>query len=173
MSVQIPRPRRALPARQRGATLFVALMILLLLTVLALSVAQVTGLQERMAGTYRSDAQAFQQAEAQLREVERSILNTTAPDPEVCFEEPESIPDSWLDSSAPGTTTCGTTGANGGCAIANMSLDVGSGLQSSATAGEVIEVGSVYCAVFSVTSLQFDDPAEPVSRAVIQSTFVP
>lgn len=62
-----------LPARQRGAILAVSLLLLLVMTVLALTASQTTRLQERMAGNARDTDQAFQAAEAALRAAEISL----------------------------------------------------------------------------------------------------
>ena len=58
------------PKRQAGATLFVGLMFLLLLTVLGLSASNTAIMQERMAGNVADSNVAFQEAERTLREVE-------------------------------------------------------------------------------------------------------
>ena len=54
-------------SHQRGAALFVALMFLIILTVVGLSAANVSVMQERMAGNVRETNEAFQEAEATLR----------------------------------------------------------------------------------------------------------
>lgn len=64
-----------LPTRQHGAALFVALMFLIILTVIGLSAANVGVLQERMAGNVRETNEAFQQAEATLREIEQALAD--------------------------------------------------------------------------------------------------
>lgn len=51
------------PHRQRGAVLFVGLIFLLLLTLLGVTSMQVTVLQERMAGNFRVQHQAFERTE--------------------------------------------------------------------------------------------------------------
>jgi type IV pilus assembly protein PilX len=56
--------------RQRGATLFIGLMFLLLLTILGLSSSNVSIMQERMAGNVSETNLAFQSAERTLREIE-------------------------------------------------------------------------------------------------------
>lgn len=61
------QPASASPARQGGAALYVALMILILLALLGIAGMQVAGLQERMAANYLGVNQAFQTAEADLR----------------------------------------------------------------------------------------------------------
>lgn len=59
--------------RQSGAILVVSLLLLLVMTVLALSASNSTRLQERMAGNARDLDLAFQGAEAGLRDAERAI----------------------------------------------------------------------------------------------------
>lgn len=66
-----------LPARQRGAILVISLLLLLVMTVLALTASQTTRLQERMAGNARDVDQAFQAAEAGLRAAELSLEEQT------------------------------------------------------------------------------------------------
>ncbi len=63
--------------RQQGAVLFVALMMLVLLTLLGLASMQVTTLQERMAGNYRNLNLAFQRSESRVRQQESAIKQTT------------------------------------------------------------------------------------------------
>ena len=55
------------PSRQRGAALYVALMILVLLALIGIVGMQVAGMQERMAANYLGVNQAFQAAEADVR----------------------------------------------------------------------------------------------------------
>ena len=59
--------------QQKGATLVIALLILLVLTVLGIASMQVTRLEERMAGNSRDVNLAFQGAEAGLRDAEERI----------------------------------------------------------------------------------------------------
>jgi type IV pilus assembly protein PilX len=67
---------------QRGASLVVALMFLLALTILGLVTVRSSTVQERMAGNDRDRAIAFEAAEAALRDAERDILaNLTAGSP--------------------------------------------------------------------------------------------
>jgi type IV pilus assembly protein PilX len=56
--------------RQRGAIMVVSLLLLLVMTVLALTASQTTTLQERMAGNARDSDLAFQAGEAGLRDAE-------------------------------------------------------------------------------------------------------
>lgn len=165
--------RSSLPSTyhvQRGATLFVALTILVLLTLLALSAAQVTGLQERMSGIYRADAAAFQSAEHQLRDLEREILD----DATVCDVPPDDyLPDDWFDGSVDlGDASRPYVRIEN---LNNPSSPMSGGLAISGSAKFAPDntPGGVNCLVFRVSSLQADNPDEPTSRAIIQSTFIP
>lgn len=66
-------------AAQRGATLIVALIMLLVLTVIGVAGMQDTTLQERMAGNMRDRNLAFQAAEAALRGGEKYLQSATLP----------------------------------------------------------------------------------------------
>jgi type IV pilus assembly protein PilX len=68
--------------RERGAVLFIALIMLLLLTLIGITAMQVTLLQERMAGGFRVQHQAFQQTEGTLKDQRRALndsANTSGP----------------------------------------------------------------------------------------------
>jgi type IV pilus assembly protein PilX len=60
---------------QRGVTLVIVLLLLLLVTILGLAAMRGTILQERMSGNVAARAQAFQLAEAVLREAEASLTS--------------------------------------------------------------------------------------------------
>ena len=62
--------------RQRGATLIVALVMLLLISLLAIGGMQRSVMQERMASNAHDSAISFQASEAALRQSENDILNT-------------------------------------------------------------------------------------------------
>lgn len=61
-------------ARQRGAILIVTLIMLLLMTLIALGSMIGTTLQERMAGNFRDQSQAFQASEMAQRQAEAYVL---------------------------------------------------------------------------------------------------
>ena len=69
---------RSQPRAQRGAIMVVSLLLLLVMTVLALTASQTTTLQERMAGNARDTDLAFQAAEAGLREAEVTLAALAA-----------------------------------------------------------------------------------------------
>ncbi|MCR6685338.1 PilX N-terminal domain-containing pilus assembly protein [Pseudoxanthomonas sp.] len=66
----LSRAGHAAPLRQRGAALYVALIMLILLALIGIVGMQVAGLQERMAANYLNTNLAFQAAEAGVRQRE-------------------------------------------------------------------------------------------------------
>jgi type IV pilus assembly protein PilX len=62
---------------QRGAALVVSLLLLLVMTILALSMSQTTRIQERMAGNSRDAKLAFQSAESGLRAAEEFLKDVS------------------------------------------------------------------------------------------------
>ncbi|MEM9404230.1 MAG: PilX N-terminal domain-containing pilus assembly protein [Pseudomonadota bacterium] len=69
---------RALRQKQRGAVFIVSLVILLVVTMLAISSMQSTALEERMAGNTNDRNLAFQSTESALREAEVFIESITS-----------------------------------------------------------------------------------------------
>lgn len=67
------------PHRQRGAVLVVSLLLLLVMTVLALTASQATQMQERMAGNARDLDLSFQASEGGVRSAEMRIDSVVAP----------------------------------------------------------------------------------------------
>jgi type IV pilus assembly protein PilX len=65
--------------RQQGASLVIALMFLIVLTILGLVSVRSSTLHERMAGNDRDRAVAFEAAEAALRDAEVDILTNLTP----------------------------------------------------------------------------------------------
>lgn len=63
------------PARQRGASLVVVLILLLIMTLLGLAVLRGTLLEERMSANMYDRSLAFQQTESALREAEEAVRN--------------------------------------------------------------------------------------------------
>jgi type IV pilus assembly protein PilX len=84
-------------ARQRGAALVVALLMLLVITVLGLASMQVARMEERMAGNSRDVNLAFQGAEAGLRDAEDGLRVLTAR-PTNCAAAPCSV---WTQDFLP------------------------------------------------------------------------
>lgn len=97
---------RLMPSRQHGAVLFVALIVLILLTLLGITAAQVTVLQERMSGNFRVQQLAFERAEGEMSKGRDAASNPlTAYDtisdlPKSLGPSNESPWASWLTSAA-------------------------------------------------------------------------
>ena len=73
--------KRNLPtarAHQHGSALIASLFVLIVLILLALMVMNMSLMQERMAGNVRESNQAFQGAEATMREIETRLLQVAA-----------------------------------------------------------------------------------------------
>lgn len=160
--------------QQRGAALFVALMILIVLSLLAVSAGQVTALQERMASAYWTDMRTFESSEAIVRQTERSILAAIdgAALPE--FEDPCASATQEFDPARTWTTSWTPPATGYQMVYENISRGVasrGSGNQGSNAAGQIIE-GVDTCSKFRVSVVRTDDPVSPKSRSIVQSTFV-
>lgn len=112
------------PFKQRGVTLIVGLMIVLLMGILSLAAIRGSGLQESMAGNMRDKSLAFQAAESALREGEGVIMaqgvlpafdgtngrHSVLPlaDSPVKFSEAD-----WVDPDLVKTTSLNMVGAGG------------------------------------------------------------
>jgi len=66
-------PKTPTTQNQKGATLFTALIFLIMLSVLGVNAAQMSAMEERMSGNTRSRDLAFQSAEAALKYVEANL----------------------------------------------------------------------------------------------------
>ena len=90
---------------QRGATLVVVLILLLIMTVLGLTILRGTSLEERMSANMRDRSLSFQAAEAALREGELRAKDVPTPPATgcdgtgVCATPIATATDRWLDSS--------------------------------------------------------------------------
>jgi len=148
--------------RQRGAVLYVALIMLILLALIGIAGMQVTGMQERMAANYLYTNQAFQNAEADARKTENSIETSLADggsfaaSQEAC--SPTYDPLTWANGLSSASATY--TRRIDKC-FAASSNRVGKRQNE--------ETGNIY----QVTALSSDDPANPSASAVIDTIFIP
>jgi type IV pilus assembly protein PilX len=153
--------------RQKGAALFVAMMILIIMSLLAVSASQVTVMQERMVQAYWSDFQAFESAEMRLRRWEQELRAEIA-----TSECPllESVPrPAWMGGSSFPT-------ASGEFRASVQDDDFyrrRAGIQNSSGLG--LPGTSLECSFFitSVADNDVRDDAKARSWAVVQSVFVP
>jgi len=149
--------------KQRGAVLYIALIILILLTLIGIVGMRVTGLQERMSANYMRVNQAFQAAEMDARQVEAGIdaavnssVGTYAADQEVCA--PVFDPLTWAESldSAQGSYTRRIDKC-----FAASSLKLGEKQNE--------QTGNIY----EITVLSSDSVGNPSANAVIDTIFIP
>lgn len=161
-------PRSATGSRQRarvqgGSVLFMAMMLLIILSLLALSAATVTGLQERMAGTYRAEHLAFQSTEARLRITERAIGTATDP----CHAGDADPSATWVETPP-------ATGMQNYRNMGRGSTSRAFGWRGSSRAGQPAIVGDIRCAYFEVSAIDFDAPGPDASaHAITTSVYVP
>lgn len=73
-----PQPDTHGRARQRGMILIISMILLLVMTILALTVAQSARMQEGMAGNFRDSDLSLQAAEAALRDAENYLWKQTS-----------------------------------------------------------------------------------------------
>lgn len=100
--------------RQRGISLLVALILLLVMTLLGLAVLRSTVLEERMSANMLDRTYQFQAAESALRQGETLLSTATAPDSGctagVCATPTAGATDRWMDDSFSGWATSDGTG---------------------------------------------------------------
>ncbi|QCO68131.1 hypothetical protein E5843_10860 [Luteimonas yindakuii] len=65
--------RNSFSPNQRGAALYVSLILLILLALIGIVALQVAGLQERMSANYQASSMAFQNAEGVARNTESAL----------------------------------------------------------------------------------------------------
>jgi len=95
--------------QQNGATLIVALVMLLLISLLAIGGMQGSIIQERMASNAHDGAMSFQASEAALRQSENDIMNTLATRQNAYTEALLATPWGW-DGANPAPSGTGDAG---------------------------------------------------------------
>ena len=164
--------RSASQRTQSGAALFVALMLLVILSILGVSIAQVTALQERMANNYRVDDIAFQNADGFLRSREIDIAENINDDrsaycfPDAAIGGGNKINDWKADATANASAFEALSGEFG--------AGISSGFQSNAvTAIGDAGAGSWQCLIFRVAAVGVGlDTDDTAARTIVQSTYV-
>ncbi len=150
---------------QHGAALFVALIMLLLLTLIGVTGMQVATMQERMSAGYRSGNLAFQNTEQQLTQTEanlRTQVNNSVPvtaniaNCALAFEGR-----AWATAALDGGATQG----------ANVRrIDQCFGGSSRKMPQRTNENTNQF---YQITAYSVDRPANPASRAAVDSVFIP
>ena len=155
---------------QRGAVLYIALVMLLLLALLGIIGMRVAGLQERMSADYRNTNIAFQNAEASVRNVEADINNdvwgkkgTYPVDQLACF--PTFDPLTWSNSAElKDKNTAQYTRRIESCTSNTGSVKEGGSLTDGKKATD---------SIYQITVLRTDFDANASSRSVIDTIYIP
>lgn len=160
----------SMPRRQQGVALYVALIMLLLLTLLGLAALQVTSMQERMTGNFRTFNLAFNRAEETLRREEFEIQQEIAQagpfgvdtDPAVqCFNgDLTGVQDlrTWADGREPAA----------GAATRVVNITGCSGIPSSVKDDNSADLPPQTFLIFAANS---DRPTNPSSVVVLEATY--
>lgn len=155
------------PRSQRGAALYVALIMLILLALIGIAGMQVSGLQERMAANYMRVNTAFQNAEGTARGIELAIADNPggySVNTADCSAEFNAL--AWADGE--GDTHANYIRKMDGCT---------SGLENNSGNGEAVNKQTSY-PVYEITAVSSDvdnddSGADPSSTAVIQTVYWP
>ncbi|TWI00212.1 type IV pilus assembly protein PilX [Luteimonas cucumeris] len=158
--------------RQRGAVLYIALIMLILLALIGVVGMQVSGMQERMSANYRAGNLAFQRSEGTARNAEcvlEDIVNrtTTAGCNALAAADIEQVCDNGFDPGewAEGQTLASAPVVNarliGPCISGNSDLDMG---------GPINEDPNP---IYQVTAYSTDFDENPSAGAAIDTIFRP
>lgn len=158
------------PRRQRGAVLYVALVMLLLLALLGIAGMQVAGMQEKMASNYRAANRSFQNTEGVVRNTESAVEAVT---------DRKALPSDSLISA----TSIGQNCEDGFDPVEWGRKQVTSAVpkvnvrqidQCGGPGGNALDLGAANdrtSATFQITAYAADDPANPTSSSVIDTIF--
>jgi len=168
-----PRPRSfPAPRQQRGAVLYVALIMLLLLALIGVAGMQVAGMQEKMASNYRAASRSFQNTEGAVRNVEDAVEAITDREKPAAgsLVSVDSITQNCEDGFDP--VAWGRDLAKNNAAAPTVrvrQID-----QCGGPGGNSFEMGlplDKATATFQITAYAADDKDNPTSRSVIDTIF--
>ncbi len=162
-------PRVPACRQQRGAVLYVALMMLLLLALIGVAGMQVAGMQEKMASNYRAASRSFQNTEGAVRNAEaatEAVTNRTDPPPGSLVTS-NAISQNCEDGFDPvkwGEDMAGQPAPAVNVRQIDQCADPGSSLAN----GEANDKAG---ATFQITAYSADDTNNPTSYSVIDTIF--
>jgi type IV pilus assembly protein PilX len=173
MNMHSRHPRSfASPASQRGAALYVAMIMLILLAMIGIVGMQVTGLQEKMSANYRNVNLAFQNAESGVRLREcyaEDVVNKTnncaagaITIQEICGDGFDAT--NWASQLSLATPAADSVSIRniGRCITGNSSLDQG-----------VAPISEDPNPVFQISVYAVNDAAAPSADAAVDTIFRP
>lgn len=166
-----PHPRRLVaasssPLRQKGAVLYVALVLLIILSLIGVTGMQVTGLQERMSANYIATNLAFQNAEAVARNTENTIGQQVSGGTAFIADRED------CDPSSPFSAIAWADGQSGGAAQASFTRRIDRCFPgSSQRLG--IPVNEQTNQYYQISAFDRDRLVDASSEAVIDTVFIP
>lgn len=152
--------------RQRGAALLVSLIVLIMLSLLAISASQVTSLQEKMVQAYWSDVRAFEAAEERLRVRERTLREISRTEECPVLDDSGPVP-AWVNPNLKPTAI-----GNHSATLGRGEWARGSGVETSSRIGPRLAFDCSYF-LLSASDTDTRDAADANAWAVVQSIFVP
>lgn len=159
-------------ARHRGATLLVAMVILLLMSAAALTALKAVKTEERMAGNLQDSYLAFQAAEAALREAEDLLAQPDLP-PLGANHGHYRFDQSGIPAAFAFTTANARQYGRDLSGVALRPLYILEQLEGGAEAGASLVIGTRYGpewrTTYRITALGFGGSA--LTRAVLQTTY--
>ncbi|WNH51552.1 pilus assembly PilX family protein [Stenotrophomonas oahuensis] len=155
--------------QQRGAVLYVALIMLILLALLGIAGMQVAGMQEKMSSNYRAANRAFQNSEGVVRGAENaveSIANRTDVADGALVSEGDINrvcddgydPVNWAATQADASESAVNVRQIDTCIVGESSLEMGAPLDEATP-------------IYQITGFSTDDTAAPTSAVVIDTVF--
>lgn len=154
--------------QQRGAVLYVALIMLILLALLGIAGMQVAGMQEKMSSNYRAANRAFQNSEGVVRGAENaveSIANRTEVDDglvtadsinRVCDDGYDPV--NWAATNVDATDSSVNVRQIDTCIVGESTLDMGEAIDETTP-------------IYQITGFATDDSEAATSAVVIDTVF--
>ena len=163
-------PPAAGASAQRGAVLYIALIMLVLLALIGIIGMQVAGLQERMSANYRATNIAFQAAEGVVRNAECAIEGFANRAPVAACDMIEETdinprcddgfdPGAWVDDQSVAAVPAVNLGQIDTCVQGEAPLDKG-GTQDANP-----------FPIYQITAYSADNEDDPTSSAAVETVF--
>ncbi|HFK2946862.1 TPA: PilX N-terminal domain-containing pilus assembly protein [Stenotrophomonas maltophilia] len=157
------------PARERGAVLYISLILLILLALLGVIGMQVAGMQERMASGYRAGSLAFQNAEGAARGAENAVekianRQSAGDNPMVSSADIDQRcddgfdPSDWVAKTKLGSKPAVKVRQIQGCIQGEGALDMGKPLETATP-------------VYQITTYASDTTSDATSRSAVDTVF--
>ncbi len=157
------------PQQQRGAVLYVAMIMIILLALIGIAGMQIAGMQEKMASNYRAANRAFQNSEGVVRGAERAVeaianrtgvasgaLVSAGDISRICDDGYDPV--NWAVSRDGDTAPKVNVRQIDKCIVGEAALDMGAALDETTP-------------IYQITGFSTDDSAASSSAVVIDTVF--